>query len=316
MRTYPEGKDDQKEVQELHVEPWMIEQLKLNPAYPHWGPHEDYMIQKGEGWNSAVTKKTWAEFGPWELDEMNECVHFYFQLWRASKQCGACGATGYHPDALWVTESWYEHASPFRIPPPDEAYTNRVFREKFGLEPRVDVIPRGSFPSEELFKKYAPEFRTFCEAMRDGDGHWNDKITQSEVDALVKSNRLREWIDGKWVDVPRTAAEVNAAQANGFGNTNGLQSHDAINQHVAVKERLARYGIPVECLDCKGSGHVYTEPTGHLGLVLWMIHPRKGASRGIEIDQIEKDELPAVYRFLATAAKRNAERFEKIKEQL
>jgi hypothetical protein len=46
-----------------------------------------------------------------------------------------------------------------------------------------------------------------------------------------------------------------------------------------------------------------------LGLVLWILHPRKGASRGVSIARVERTELPAVATWLQEAAERNAERF-------
>ena len=54
MRTYPD-KDDMKDLADLKAPAWMVELLKSNPAYPHWGPHEDYMIVKeGAGWHAPI----------------------------------------------------------------------------------------------------------------------------------------------------------------------------------------------------------------------------------------------------------------------
>ena len=93
MRTYPEDESDQKELARLNAEPWMVEQLKLNPEYVHWGPHEDYMGGKpDEGWRSPILKDTWTDLigkqpelpeglnEGFTLDELNEVVHFYFHL--------------------------------------------------------------------------------------------------------------------------------------------------------------------------------------------------------------------------------------------
>ena len=51
------------------------------------------------------------------------------------------------------------------------------------------------------------------------------------------------------------------------------------------------------------------KPTAHVNLVLWLIHPRKGAGRGVEVKGIKKEDLPAIKAFLAEAARRNADRF-------
>ena len=53
-----------------------------------------------------------------------------------------------------------------------------------------------------------------------------------------------------------------------------------------------------------------TGPT--LSLTLWMLHPRKGCSRGVLIENLEEEDMPAVYAYLQEAAKRNANRFSKI----
>jgi hypothetical protein len=44
-------------------------------------------------------------------------------------------------------------------------------------------------------------------------------------------------------------------------------------------------------------------------LTLWMIHPRKGCSRGVEIKSLEEGDVPEAFRFLKHAARRNASRF-------
>jgi hypothetical protein len=40
-----------------------------------------------------------------------------------------------------------------------------------------------------------------------------------------------------------------------------------------------------------------------------VLHPRKGSSRGVEVQNIQEPELPTVYRYLRDAAQRNAYRF-------
>jgi hypothetical protein len=43
--------------------------------------------------------------------------------------------------------------------------------------------------------------------------------------------------------------------------------------------------------------------------MIWMLHPRKGCSRGVEVLEITESELPMVYAWLREAADRNAKRF-------
>lgn len=317
MRTYPEA-DELEDLEKLKVEPWMVELLKVNPEYVFWGPREDYMWRLSEDdpdfnpeihqpaaqWESRVIKNSWKDFGPWELDKLNEVVNFYFQLSRETESCKTCGKTGYHPDALWVSESFYQHSSPFRIRTFEEERVSLFMQRICGsIKEPLPITEQNGFPSEEILSKYKPEFRIFCEQMANGDGHWDDKITEDEVDALWEENRLDHDKEKP------TAAEVNELQHK---RGCGLVSHDGINRSILVKTRLERFGMPNYCPTCEGHGYNYTAPQGHLNLILWVLHPRKGCSRGIEIQNIQKEDLPDIQKYLQTAAKRNAERFSRV----
>lgn len=258
MRTAPEGKYDHEELARLNAEPWMVEQLALNPSYPHWGPHEDYMCKRGDGWESPLRRETWAEFDI-HLDELNEVVNFYFEINRDGCECDECEGSGYNAATDRIADAFYSHGDPVKA--------------------------------------------------------WNDKITQDEVQALVNAGRLFDfthtcnpgegWVKRDPPVVP-TADEVNAWQrGRGLG-------HDAINRGILVEARAKRLGVWGYCPKCEGHGHVFTEPAAKLGLVLWLLHPRKGASRGVEVRSIQREQLPEVYAFLRAAAARNAERFGKI----
>jgi hypothetical protein len=64
--------------------------------------------------------------------------------------------------------------------------------------------------------------------------------------------------------------------------------------------------------ECQGEGIIYEEKIPHVSLQLWVSHPRKGASRGILIENIEENEVGGVISFLKEADKRNKDRFSKI----
>jgi len=49
-----------------------------------------------------------------------------------------------------------------------------------------------------------------------------------------------------------------------------------------------------------------------VALQLWILHPRKGASRGVYIKNIEENEVPEVIQYLKIAAERNSNRFSKL----
>lgn len=287
---------DNEEAKRLNAQPWQIELLALNPEYVSWGPHEDYMTKEGDGWNSRQVFDSWTAFGPWALDDLNECVNFYFSIDRAAEDCKTCGGNGEHPDAQWVSQSFYSHSSPFKSKTPRELQAEAVLA-RFGGKSH-ELLGHEVFPSEELLAKYGPEFRAFCEQMRTRGG-WNDAITEDEAAALVKEGRAKEG---------STAATINAQntpEARGFG-------HDGINRWILVNARCARFGIPTECPTCEGHGHVFTAPEATVMLTLWWLHPRKGCSRGIEVKNIQREQLPAVFAFLQEARKRNDKRFSKL----
>jgi hypothetical protein len=102
---------DEDEAKRLNAEQWQIDLLKLNPSYISWGPHEDYMWtgEDSKGWNSRQIRPTWKEFGPWALDDLNECVNFYFSIQRADQECSECNGNGYHRLAQEVVNGFYRH---------------------------------------------------------------------------------------------------------------------------------------------------------------------------------------------------------------
>lgn len=255
MRIYHPDQDAE-DLARLNAEPWMIKQLSLNPSYPHWGPYEDYMCKKGDGWDSRVIHETWTSFGPWQLNDMNEIVNFYFDVCRESEPCDECDCSGYNAETRRISEDWY-----------DLAGTGR---------------------------------------------RWHDNITQDEAQALYDHERLNVWSDvrGIWEKpiVCPSAESVNANQGRGL-----ILGHDAINRHICIEARAKRLGVYGLCEACSGTGDVFTAPAAKLGLVLWVLHPRKGCSRGIHIKSIEHNELPDVHAYLLKAARRNAKRFGKIK---
>lgn len=301
MRHFPVEESDREELERLAPEPWMVEQLKLNPSYVSWGPHEDYMWKKGEDWDTPVIAKSWSEFGPWSLDDLNEVAHFYFSVERPSRDCETCGGNGMHPDAQWISESFYEHSSPFRSEEADTQYqqTKRFMEQSFGCRFNREIIRRRSLPPVELLNKYGQAFAECCVRIMENNGHWSNDITEDEASALVGEGRGR-------LDQLLTAADFNRAE-----NRRGLCGHDAINRWILIKQRLKRLGLPQSCNTCQGHGDLFTGPA-RLDLTLWVLHPRKGCSRGVEVQAIQKTELPEVYAFLAEAARRNAVRFNSI----
>lgn len=270
MRTPPEDDDDQQELSRLNVEPWMIDHLKLNPEYVHWGPGEDYMSTKGESWGASQEVDGWSAFGPWDLDELNECVHFYFELDRPSEKCEACDHSGYNPETKIIADTFYDFGD---------------FGIDFSTMTMHGSIESARKPNGATGRK------------------WSDKITQDEVDALVSAGRL----GGN----PVSAAEVNAANSGAQHGFNRYD-HDAINRSILIETRAKRLGVYGMCPSCEGRGYVFAAARGHLNVVLWMLHPRKGCSRGVRVRNLSAADADAAKQWLREAARRNVQRFGKL----
>ena len=108
--------------------------------------------KEGSGWDAPCIVASWKEHG-FSLDELNEVVNFYFEINKPSVKCKKCGGNGHHPDAQWITKSWYSHSSPFTNQTAEEVNVKR-FLERFGCENRPPLLGRGKMPPDELIEKY------------------------------------------------------------------------------------------------------------------------------------------------------------------
>lgn len=266
MRTVPEYDSDKDELKRLKAKPWMLKALELNPGYPFWGPFEDYMgdgtdynHETGEykgkekkGWAQNTFCKTWKDFGPWELDELNELVNFYFEINRKSKNCEHCDGKGVNPETKKISDDFYDFAN--------------------------------------------------------NGTKWCDKITQDELDFLIEKKRIRPNKDGELPTVElvnKHNRERGYALAHEFGTTN----HDAINRGYLIEARAKRLGVYGNCEHCDGHGSIYTEPSAKLSLVMWFIHPRKGCSKGVLVEELSKSDFKKAVEYLKEARQRNHDRF-------
>jgi len=102
--------------------------------------------------------------------------------------------------------------------------------------------------------KLAEDFYDFARTGR----RWVDAITQDEIDALVKEDRLAGWVkDGRHP----TAAQVNAS-------TSPLK-HDAINRDILIRARATRLGVYGVCGHCAGEGETYASPEAEAAAENW-----------------------------------------------
>ena len=111
-----------------------------------------------------------------------------------------------------------------------------------------------------------------------GDGRadpnrWCDKITQDEVEALVREGRLMDlthtWSrEQRWrpKDPPYmpTADEVNRLNARA-----SLNGHDAINRWILIKARAQRLGVYGDCPRCGGHGEGWRDDAHHAAHDAW-----------------------------------------------
>lgn len=289
MRTYPSDDYDWEDVKRANADQWQLDLLKLNPSYVHWGPYEDYMCSGKKKY--SFTKNLYTGEIDTVLRSAEEIANDYGNGWREPLFC----------------ESWKE----FNVQLDDlNEVVNFYFEVSRASVACEDCGQTGYNPAT---RQIADDWYDFAKTGR----RWDSKITQDEVQALVDSRRLKDFthtfVPGEgWKEkdppyVP-TAEEVNAwNKGPGVG-------HDAINQSICVRTRAERLGVYGQCEQCEGHGYVHTEPNAKVNLVLWLIHPRKGAGRGVEIKDIQRAELPEVFRFLKEAADRNAERFSRVAE--
>lgn len=282
MRKFdPNDPSDVKESETIKAKQWQLDTLSLNPSYVWWGNFEDYMWKKKEeGWDSPIEYQNFSEM--FKLDELNECVNFYFAVNRASCECKRCDQTGLNPATKRISDDWYDFDKTGR------KWCNKITDDEVEVlvrEGRLsDLMPNGSwYHFSEENNCWEVMDRTLTNE-KGRQGVW----VKCDKPVLPTAEQVNEWEDGK-----------------GFG-------HDAINRCICIETRAKREGVYGLCEDCKGRGYVFTEPEAKLQLQLWMIHPRKGCSRGVFVHEILQEEIPQVRELLREAADRNAERFSKV----
>ena len=151
---------DEDEASKLNADPWQVELLKVNPDYVHWGPGEDYMSTDGDGLGSSERYDTWSDFGPWGVDDLNECVHFYFSLHRENLDCAACDGSGYHPKSHTVVNSFYEHQCESNGMPASAAWHDKITDDEAAVLVAAGRAKEGS-TAESINAENGPGRRGF-----------------------------------------------------------------------------------------------------------------------------------------------------------
>jgi hypothetical protein len=289
MRTYPNFKDkyfDAHELEVLKAHPWQLEMLKKNPSYVYWGNHEDYMSNDNGGWSSRVFLSSWKEH--FQLDEYNELVNFYFEIERVSHQCPHCDGYGLNPASKRICDDWYDFNN-----------TGRKWHDKIN-----DAEVKALIMAGRLTDLARPTVAVSNKKLTTTNYHFDDNTNKWMGWVTINGKNRR--IQVKEPTEYPTAAEVNQIEKGG-----ALCGHDAINRNICCRTRGINEGVWGPCEYCDG-GRIYDAEHATLKLQLWFLHPRKGCSRGVMINEILEDEIPEVIKYLKEAKRRNNQRFGKL----
>ena len=157
MRNYPKEDYEFEDLKKINAEDWMIECLKMNPEYNSWGPYEDYMYKEGQGWDSRIIKENWSDFGPWELNDLNEIVNFYFSVERDSKNCISCKGYGLNKKTKELTDAWYSFDKEDWIDTnKDKRYNNAAWQYHL-TQVEVDALWKAGRLKGDFEEKPTPE---------------------------------------------------------------------------------------------------------------------------------------------------------------
>lgn len=277
MRELPNRRDesDMKELEKLKAEKWQIDLLAKNPEYVWWGNYEDYMSSKDSGWREPIELDNPDEL--WGLDDYNEVVNFYFELKRKHHDCPHCEGDGVNKETRQLSEDWYDFDK-----------TGRRWCHDIG-EVEVEALIKGG---------------RLTDLMGENWYRYEEEQDQWKVLDRTLPFAQREWVNCEQPTYPTPEVVNDWSRGRGLG-------HDAINRWICVEARAKHLGVYGNCEHCDG-GTIYDEDFATVGLQLWYLHPRKGASRGVYVKNITEKDIPKVIEYLKGAAERNANRFSKL----
>jgi len=296
MRYYPDPESLEEEIKNSAAELWMVEQLRRNYSYVSWGPHEDYQgVADLSDPNSPRKFPNWASFRKGFTPNKHPVTHqdrsggevvgWYFNIARETTKCVRCDGGGLNPESKKISDDWY-----------DFARTGRRWDKKL-TQDEVDALLENGRLSSFVNVSTRGELDALVENGRitaeRAEELWDsrDKKFDREFDAddgITKHYRVHiKWRDAVPVD------EVN-----------GRESHDGINKWICVETRCKRLGVWGYCEACGGRGYMPVDLKGRLQLVLWIVNPATGQNYGLEVDNIEEDEIEDVHDFLGWVQKR------------
>jgi hypothetical protein len=319
---------------EANVE--LHELVKTLRSYEQEG--HDYMStprNQENGWNKNIKVDTWKEFwhGKEDLSEdadlgdrgwkendwdLNLIADYHFNVTYDAPNCSSCDGDGYSSKAKWFSDQWYGNM-PFEpeeygVP---ELKIDDYYKEIIGRKIK-NSIERSKEQGEPNYYMSLPGVKSFEDAVNVEakrmwnieSEQWHHHLNQDDVDALVREGRLRDFThtftkgegwEPKDPPYHPTAEEVNKWSREGLG-------HDSINAWVCIENRCKREGVDAKCPECKGKGY-FRNSSDRLELYIWLLHPRKGASRGITIKSVDPSELPEVKEMLRYSFEKHKSHF-------
>jgi hypothetical protein len=133
-------------------------------------------------------------------------------------------------------------------------------------------------------------------------------LIKGEVTYFLQEENIESLMASK--AIPDIFGEVSSETQMVEMIKDGTISSIGFFSHKACLEGKARsLGFERDCHECNGKGFNFSQDKAHASLVVWMLHPRFGASRGIEIKEIQEGEIPEIQSFLQDAATLNQQRF-------
>jgi hypothetical protein len=128
---------------------------------------------------------------------------------------------------------------------------------------------------------------------------WKDlNAPEWMIDLLKKNPEYNSWGNGEDYMCSSNSGGWESSQE--IHSVSELYELDELNELVNFHFQVVR------------NSHIHDEEHGHLELQMWIILPRKGASRGCLLTRIEESEVSLVIAYLKNAAQRNADRFGKL----
>lgn len=187
---------------------------------------------------------------------LNQVWEGFLNPYEETVKCEPCEGRGFSPEFRALEALWYGRVPFDPVSTGSAACTPEMPEVREFAEHNCRRSPEFYGDSEAAIQR---EARRLC---RLWNSMWSHHLSQDDVDALIAEKRLRA-SDGL---ADFKAETVNRWSLNSWG-------HDAINQWVVAKARLAKEGKSDRCAVCGGEGHSWTSEEGRIRQESWKPTP-------------------------------------------